>query len=98
MSLVTDVVFVTPKYADRGTAKERFQELFRTLYTRYEDRWIPQPAGDGGTKASGAVVFHLGVNYLDGELKEALVAGPWPKGTVLYIDEEDSDHPEVHTW
>lgn len=98
MSLVTDVVFVTPTWVKQGEAGKRFQELFATLYTRYTNRWIPQPAEDGGTKVSGATVFHLGVNYMDTELKEALIAGPWPKGTVLYIDEDDSDYPEVHTW
>jgi hypothetical protein len=100
MSVVTDVVFITPKYVKLGEAQKRFQELFRTCYTRYADSggFVPEPVEDMGTKVSGTCVFHLGVNYMDYELLEALRIGPWPRGTVLYIDEEDSDHPEVHTW
>lgn len=98
MSVVTDVVFVTSKYVKSGAAIKRFQELYATLYTRYGLGQEIDPVEDNGTKSSGIAVFHLGINYMDYELLEALRNEPWPKGTVLYVGEEDSDGPEIKTW
>jgi hypothetical protein len=93
MSCVTDIVFVS---CGMGV-KDRFQNIFIDKYDRYKDPWIPQPAEDGGNKVSGALVFHLGVNYANVELLEALRNEPWPPGTVLWINPEDGDL-EIKTW
>lgn len=98
MGYVTDIVFITPSFSYKHKATERFQELFRLYYTRYKDPYIPSPVEDNGTKASMIVVFHLGVNYADFELLEALRNEPWPAGSVLYIDGENDDSPVIKTW
>lgn len=92
MSVVTDVVFVTP---DRA-AGARFAEIFESFtHGRRDSPGVAVPVEDNGTKISGTVVFHMGVNYLNYEFLDALSAEPWPAGTVLYVYGEDDDAPRV---
>jgi hypothetical protein len=83
MSLVTDIVFITP-FHEGG--KERFQEIFLEKYTHLKG-YRPPYQEDSGPKVTGLAVFHLGVNYADAELIEALRNEKFPDGSVLYVDE-----------
>jgi hypothetical protein len=95
MSVVTDVVFVTP---DREAAK-RFEDIFeRFPHGRWDNTWRPAQSESDGTKISGTCVYHLGVNYLHWKFAEAVRAQNWPAGTVLYVYDEDDDAPRVTVW
>jgi hypothetical protein len=95
MSVVTDVVFVTP---DRE-AGARFAEIFESFtHGRRDTPGVAVPVEDNGTKISGTSVFHMGVNYLHWKFAEAVRAENWPAGTVLYVYGEDDDAPRVTVW
>lgn len=103
MSLVTDLVFVTPGLA----ASERFADLYELSTTvrdghdltgRYEYPWRPTVLMANGPKCAGSYVYYIGANYLSFTLVEELHAEPWPRGTVLYLWHEADDEPRVTTW
>lgn len=95
MSLITDVVFVTP---DRA-AGARFSEIFESLKHGRRDTWESAvPVECNGTKISGTTVFHMGVNYLNLDFAALVEAEKFPAGTVLYVYHEEADEPEVTVW
>jgi hypothetical protein len=95
MSMVTDVVFVTPDWA----AAKRFEDVFERFPNgRSDSTWRPAQSESNGTKVSGTYVYHLGVNYLDWDFAGAVRAESWPAGTVFYVYGEDDDAPRVTVW
>lgn len=103
MSLVTDLVFVTPT----REASERFADLYELSTTmrdghdltgRYEYPWRPTCMKANGPKGAGSYVYYIGVNYISLDLADELKAEPFPPGTVLYLFHEYDDEPRVHTW
>jgi hypothetical protein len=96
MSLVTEVVFVTP----RREASERFAALFFEFkHGRRDEQYPVRPIeANGGGKVSGTYVYHLAVNYLNWEFIPAVEREAWPAGTVLYYHWYDEREPTVVTW
>lgn len=95
MSMVTDVVFVTP---DREAAK-RFEDIFEQYPNgRSDSTWRPTQSESQGNKISGTYVYHLGVNYLNWQFPDVVRAESWPAGTVFYVWSENDDAPNVTTW
>ena len=81
MSYVTGVTFIT----DHSDDVDRFAHLVATLYTRYGVGYEVRAVESGGSKYPTQDVFHLGLNYADQELIDALRAEPWKGLTVLYL-------------
>lgn len=89
MSVVTDVVFVAFYRPDA----DRFAALVSEHYWNGEH--TPRPQEDDGPKVPGATVFNFGFNYASDELIAALRAEKWESHTVLWIDQEAHDGPEI---
>ena len=86
MSLVTDVTVILVDHRDRA----RLEELFR------EHEGIDaEPVDTQGSKVAGAYTYAFGLNYATTELLDALRAGPWANGTVVFIDSEAEDERTV---
>lgn len=94
MSMVTDLVFITPEsdwdeeeYVNRCL---RFEEMV----ARYGHNCAP--ATDCGSKVPDTAVYYVGgVNYLSLDLVDEIKAADWPRGTVLYVHPEFDDVPQV---
>lgn len=91
MSLVTDIVMIIPAF--RYDAHERFEQLVATHLPSYGK---PEPKEED-FKSTGQRVYHLGANYCPVELWEALLAGPWPAGTVLLLQREEIEDEPIIT-
>jgi hypothetical protein len=83
MSNVTSIVLTMP-HDDENDHRERFERAVQE-----HAGFRPEPTPDAGTKGSDLDVYHCAVNYITGDLLNALVAGPWPRGTVLCVQPED---------
>jgi hypothetical protein len=95
MSVVTDLVFVTPSF----DAAKQFADMFEARrHGRHDTSWRPVEVESNGSKFSGTHVFHMGVNYIDLDLVTELRGHPWPDGTVLYTLDECHHTPDVTTW
>lgn len=84
MSYVTAVVAVlaNPTRDDR----QRFEDLVQ----RYAE-FTPEAVDPQGPNFTGLAVYHLGLDFADPALIEALMVGPWPHGSTLRIESEDDD-------
>lgn len=79
MSCVTDLVFIARDIDDATAFQARFEQ-----HQGYE----PLPLPSGG-RHTGLYVFHLGVNYMEHELREWLTTTSWRGGTTLWLQGED---------
>ena len=71
----------------------------------FQPSLAPKKLDDNGNKAAPLTVFHLGLNYLNPELVEALEAEKWHTGTLLYIGGEcytdiwsGEERPRIAVW
>lgn len=85
--MVTDVVLIIPHFP--YDARDRFN----ALTTAHLGHPI-EPHEESG-KSSGQLVYHLGANYMQAEFRDALIAGPWPDGSVLFMHHENDDRPLI---
>lgn len=92
MSYVTGITFIT----DHSDDIHRFEYLIATLYTRYGLGYEVHPVESGGSKYPTQDVFHLGLNYADGDLVEALRAEPWNGLTVLYLTHDGFGGADIY--
>lgn len=79
MSYVTDLVFIARSIED-ATA-------FRDAFERYQGA-RPDNIPSAG-RCTNLYVFHLGVNYMEPELREWLTTTTWRDGTTLWLEGED---------
>lgn len=95
MSMVTDLVFITPE--EEWDEEEYVCRCprFEAMVTRYG--YNCSPASDCGSKVPGTAVYYVGgVNYLSHDLVEEIKAADWPRGTVLYVHREFGENgPQV---
>lgn len=109
MSVVDNIVFVTAYPSDA----EKFVQICKEKYRDRGDEpgYEFQPSAevkeldDNGNKCAPLTVFHLGLNYLNQELIEALEAEKWHTGTLLYIGGEcytepwtGEERPRITVW
>lgn len=95
MSLVTDLVFITPDvdWDSEGDAPDRCPR-FEQLVAKYG--YNCTPSEDCGTKFPHTAVYFVGgVNYLSFDLIAEIKAGGWRAGTVLYTHMEGDDAPDI---
>jgi hypothetical protein len=89
MSNVTDVVFTAKRYEDATEFQDQVER-------HQGDR--PEPILSGG-RATGVYVFHLGVNYMEQELRAWLESPDRVTAssgfTMLYLHGEDDETPTV---
>lgn len=96
MGYTTSVLFVTGSYLD----EKKFIDMVGDLYTRYPGRYTPtpvvEPLDDNGTKKCGPMIYFLGLNYMDQELRDALEDYEnWQHGTIIRIESESDDGPFI---
>jgi hypothetical protein len=89
MSYLTDVTMILTDWRDR----ERFEELVEK-----HEGYRPARHESSGGKAATNYVYCLGVNYAKPELLDALVEGPWHRGSVLYLEREYWPRPLVKVY
>lgn len=89
MSLITSISLTLTNPDDA----QRFEDLFEHGHTY---RPIPtEPRGFRSMRYAGPTVYHITSNYLDDDLAQDIINGPWATGSVLYIHEETATHPTI---
>lgn len=88
MSYVTDLVFIARRRSDVTVFQDAVEK---------SKAYRPLPL-ESGDHCTSLFVFHLGVDYMDRDLRDWLTAHSWGTGTVLYMHGEDEDEPDITTW
>ena len=86
MSVVTDVTVVLVDHRDKPK--------LGTLFMEHEGIEV-EPVETQGSKVPGSYTYAFGLNYAKPELLEALLAGPWADGTVVFIDSEMESERQI---
>jgi hypothetical protein len=91
MSVVTDVVFVSRDRAD----SKLFTEIVGEFYRRRSGEYVEMTPLESCDHAAFCQLFYLGVDYADDILLNNLRGAPWTGHTVLWIEGELYDGPDI---
>lgn len=86
MSYVTDVTVILTDWHDKARLKSIVQ---------YWAGFTPAAVELSGPNCTGCDTYALGLDYALPELLDALLAGPWSPGTVVYIHDEGWVRPQI---
>lgn len=86
MSYVTDVTMILTDWRE----KKRFEELVLE-----HEGFTPELAETLGPNCTGAYTYALGLDYAKQALLVAILAGPWSRGSVAFIECESWDRPQI---
>lgn len=109
MSVVDNIVFITGYPTDGEKfvqiCKEKYRDRGGEPGYEFQPSVEPKELEDHGNKGAPMYVFHLGLNYLNQELIDALEAERWHTGTLLYIGGEcytepwtGEERPRITVW
>lgn len=91
VSLPTDVVFIAHRRKDAN----RFAELVSEFYERRDGKPMEVWPMESADHAAYCRFFYFGVDYADDILLDSLKREPWDGHTVLWIEQETHDGPNI---